>query len=48
MHNAAGQRLDDQRAAIPDQDADIAAAAQVIGETSLPKILADYNRPDQY
>ena len=45
--NAAGQRLDDQRAVIPDQDDDIAAAAQAIDDDARPRTLVDYNRPDQ-
>ena len=52
LRNAAGQMLDDQRAVIPDHDADAAAAnAQAVGDeaqAARPKTLADYNRPDQY
>ena len=40
LRNAAGQKIDDQGAVIPDTDADIAAATL--------RTLADYNRPDQY
>ena len=48
LSNAASQRLDDQRAVIPDQDEDIAAAAHVVDDDFQHKTLADYNRPDQY
>ena len=48
MLNAAGQRLDDQRAVIPDHDDDATAAAQVVDEAARPITLADYNHPDQY
>ncbi|KAF2560572.1 hypothetical protein F2Q70_00016914 [Brassica cretica] len=43
-----GQRLDDQRVVIPDQDDDIAVAAQDVDDVARPRTLADYNRPDQY
>uniref|UniRef100_M4DX39 Uncharacterized protein n=1 Tax=Brassica campestris TaxID=3711 RepID=M4DX39_BRACM len=36
LHNAAGQSIDAQGAAIPEPD-----------EATQPKTLADYNRPDQ-
>lgn len=45
---AAGQRLDDQRDVIPDQDDDIAAAIQDVDDAAKPKMLANYNRLDQY
>ena len=45
--NAAGQRLDDERAVIPDQDADIAAVSQAVNEAARPRTLDDYNRPNQ-
>ncbi|KAF2614154.1 hypothetical protein F2Q70_00011287 [Brassica cretica] len=48
LSNAASQRLDDQRAVIPDQDEDIAAAAHVVDDDLQHRTLADYNRPDQY
>ncbi|KAF2619009.1 hypothetical protein F2Q68_00039524 [Brassica cretica] len=48
LHNAVGQRLDDQRAVIPDQDAEAPAVAQVVDEAARPRTLDDYNRPDQY
>ena len=52
LRNAADQMLDDQRAVIPDHDADATAAnAQAVGDeaqAARPKTLADYNRPDQY
>ena len=47
LRNAAGQKIDDQGAVIPDNDADI-AAAQVVDEAARPRTLADYNKPDQY
>ena len=48
LQNAAGKRLDDQRAVIPDQNVDIASAAQVVDEAARPKTLAEYNHSDQY
>ena len=48
LHNAADQRLDDQRAVFPDQDDDIAAAAQAVDDDARPRTLADYNSPNQY
>ena len=45
--NAAGQKIDDQGAIIPDTDVDI-AAAQAVKDAARPRTLADYNRPDQY
>ena len=48
MRNAAGQRLDYQRAVIIDQDDDIAAVAQAVDDAARPKTLADYNCPGQY
>ncbi|KAL0722796.1 hypothetical protein Bca4012_037395 [Brassica carinata] len=48
LRNAAGQRIDDQRAAIPDPDAETATAGQAVDEAARPMTLADYNRPDQY
>ena len=48
LRNAAGQRWDDQRALISDQDSDIAAAAQAVDEAARPRTLVDYTGPDQY
>ena len=48
LRNAAGQRLDDQRVVIPDQDVEAPAAAQVVDEAARPITLDDYNRPNQY
>ena len=48
LRNAACQRLDDRRAVIPDQDEDIAAAAQAIEDAARTRTLTDYNRPYQY
>ncbi|KAF2574211.1 hypothetical protein F2Q70_00003143 [Brassica cretica] len=47
LRNAAGQRLDDQRVVIPDQDVEAPAAAQVVDEAARPITLDDYNRPNQ-
>ncbi|XP_048621676.1 uncharacterized protein LOC106446274 isoform X2 [Brassica napus] len=47
LRNAADQKIDDQGAVIPDNDADI-AAAQAVDEAARTKTLADYNRPYQY
>ena len=48
LRNPACQRLDYQRVVIHDQVDDIAAAAQAVDETARPRMMADYNRPDQY
>ena len=39
--------LDDQMVVIPDQDDDIATAAQAVDDATRPKTLAGYNRPYQ-
>ncbi|KAL0695313.1 hypothetical protein Bca4012_062493 [Brassica carinata] len=46
LRNAAGQRINNQGAAIPDLEAEAAAAAAK--EANRNRSLADYNRPDQY
>ena len=48
LHDQEGQRLDDQRAVILNQDDDIAAADQAVDDDARPRTLADYDRPDQY
>lgn len=48
LRNATGQRLDDQRAVIPDHDIEAAQAAQVVDEAARTRTFADYNHPDQY
>ena len=53
LRNAAGQRLDDHGAGIPDLYVDtIAVDAEVVGDDNVQVarliMLADYNRPDQY
>ncbi|KAF3519668.1 hypothetical protein DY000_02060129 [Brassica cretica] len=44
--NAAGQRIDAQRAAISETDA--TGAAQPVDEATRPRMLDDYNRPDHF
>ncbi|WZZ41441.1 hypothetical protein YC2023_037700 [Brassica napus] len=48
LHNAAGQRIDAQRAAIPEPDANATCTTLPVDEAAQPKTLADYNRPDRY
>ena len=48
LRNAAGHRLDYQRAVISDQYVEVPAVAQAVDEAARPKMLADYNRPNQY
>ena len=48
MRNAAGHRLDDQRAVIFDQYGEAPAVAQAVDEPARPRTLVDYNRPYQY
>ena len=47
LRNAAGKKIDDQGAVMPDPNADI-ADAQAVDETARPRTLADYNKPYQY
>ncbi|KAF3497704.1 hypothetical protein DY000_02052202 [Brassica cretica] len=48
LHNAAGQRIDAQRAAIPEPDANATGTTLLVDEAAQPRTLADYNRPDRY
>ena len=47
LHNAGGQKIDDQGDVIPDTDSNN-TAAQAVDEAVRPRTLANYNRPDKY
>ncbi|KAF2589585.1 hypothetical protein F2Q70_00038358 [Brassica cretica] len=46
--NASCQKLDDQKAVIPDQNNDIAVSTHAEDDAARPRMLADYNRPYKY
>ena len=48
LRNTAGQRIDAQGAVIPEPNTDATEAAQPVDEAARPRMLADYNRSDQF
>ena len=48
LRNAAGQRIDDQGAAIPESDTDAIGATLPVDQAARTRTLADYNHPDQF